>query len=93
MHNMLRIHSKEPPPPSPWPVFGMFHQLPQGSCVHSHTQKYTIFNIFTVTVNYYSQTSLYQSNSRMINIGQQLFVFNRSFVEKSKKGHKSTVNK
>lgn len=54
MHNMLHIHSKEPPP-SPWPVFGMFHQLPQGSCVHSHTQKYTIFNIFTVA--YYSQTS------------------------------------
>lgn len=78
-------------PPSPWPVFGMFHQLPQGSCVHSHTQKYTIFNIFTVA--YYSQTSLHQSNSRMINIRQQLSVFNRSFVEKSKKGHKSTVNK
>lgn len=60
----------------------------------THTHKNTLFfNIFTVTVNYYSQTSLYQSNSRMINIGQQLFVFNRSFVEKSKKGHKSTVNK
>lgn len=60
--------------------------------VSTHTHKNTLFlNSFTVA--YYSQTSLHQSNSRMINIGQQLFVFYRSFVEKSKKGHKSTVNK
>lgn len=90
MHNMLRIHSNEPPLSlaSIWYVPSIATGL---MCPLTHTQKYTIFNIFTVA--YYSQTSLHQSNSKMINIRQQLFVFNRSFVEKSKKGHKSTVNK